>query len=384
MDCPVPLRSEQLGLSAADIDLLRQRDAGVNLAQTAARVGAAYRASAEGSGERAIAEDIVRLWIEKGSAPVREALAHQICHCPFLPRTVGIRMAHDVEPVATPILRFSDVLLDRDLCEVIVAKGEAHHAAIAQRAFIGYDPVDALLAAAKQSVIVMLVENGGAKISEPSYHRIIDNHAAHPILQEALVDRAALPLSVTERLLTIAPVELRQRLEQRAKVGMPDDDSGGSDVIATDGDPETIKRLLEQMNKSRRLTPIFLLRALCDGKTALFEAGLSKLAYLTADETRDLLGDCNGARCDELYARAGIPRPLHRIFRAGFEYMTTGLVPADIGNAHSEEVAGIVDAVLRLDDTYDHIALASVIQRLFDIFSDGTQSHDGLENAAAA
>ena len=370
-------------LSLADIDLVRHSDAGADLAATAAKVAAAYRATTEHSQARGIAEDIVRLWLAKGAVEVREALAREVCHCLFLPRTMGVTMAHDVDRVAIPILRHSEVLLDQDLCEVIQAKGEAHHAAIAQRAFVGYDPVDALLESAKQSVIVVLVENGGAKISEPSLHRIIDHHVGHPIIQEALVDRGALPLSVTERLMTVMPTELRVRLEERAQTGMPTADAVQPALITADSDPQTIERLLEQMHKARRLTPIFLLRALCDGKIGLFEAGLAKLAYVPLDETRQRLhGDHAGL--EELFGRAGIPAPLRTAFHAGTSSVFERPVPSTSAGAAPEEIERVVDGVLRHDEECDHVALASVLDRLYRKITQPNPQGTDVPAAAAA
>ena len=367
-------------LQSSDIELVRQSEAGSDLAATAAKVAIAYCATEENSAAREISEDILRTWLSKGAVEVREALSRQVCRCLFLPRTIGVSMAHDVERVATPILSHSEVLLDEDLCDVIRAKGGAHHAAIAQRPFIGYDPVDALLDTAKQDVIVGLVENGGAKISEPSLHRIIDQHAGHPIIQEALVDRGSLPLSVTERLLTVTPPELRVRLEERTQIGMPTTTPEAPKLITADGDPDSIERLLEQMHKAHRLTPIFLLRALCDGKVGLFEAGLSKLAYVPVDETRArLLGDGGGR--EELFARAGIPVPLHAAFRDGSNFMFMAERLVQPATAASEAIDHVVESVLRREPEYDHSALSSVLHRLYEKIAAPVADDAAIETA---
>lgn len=370
-------------LQSSDIELVRQLEAGRDLAETASKVAIAYCATEENSPARGIGEDILRTWLSKGAVEVREALSGQVCRCLFLPRTIGVTMAHDVDRVATPILRHSEVLLDEDLCDVIRAKDGAHHAAIAERPFIGYDPVDALLDRAEQGVIVGLVENGGAKISEPSLHRIIDQHADHPIIQEALVDRGSLPLSVTERLLTVTPPDLRIRLEERTQIGMPTATFGAPKPITADGDPETIERLLEQMHKAHRLTPIFLLRALCDGKADLFEAGLAKLAYVPVDETRARLVGDGGGR-EELFARAGIPAPLHTAFRDGSSFMFKAMPLGEPATAASESIERVVEAVLSREPEYDHSSLSSVLHRLYEKIAVLVADDTSIDAAVAA
>ena len=76
-------------LTTIDIEHVRTGGMSSAIASTADKLAAIYRGSAEDSDKRKIAEEIITIWLAKAVVEVREALARQLCHCPFLPRELA-------------------------------------------------------------------------------------------------------------------------------------------------------------------------------------------------------------------------------------------------------------------------------------------------------
>src|SRR5277367_1716658 len=83
--------------------------------------------------EREQAYDILRIMAGDAAELVRRALAVTLRSSPLVPHDVALRLARDVESVALPILNFSPVFTDADLCEIVRIGGPARQVAIAAR-----------------------------------------------------------------------------------------------------------------------------------------------------------------------------------------------------------------------------------------------------------
>ena len=89
--------------------LLRDRSATAR-AETAAGVAAAFADGDLAPRERRMAEGILEILAADVAEEVRRSLAEHVKHSPLLPRRLAIALAEDVESVALPILRASEVL----------------------------------------------------------------------------------------------------------------------------------------------------------------------------------------------------------------------------------------------------------------------------------
>ena len=87
--------------------------------------------------ERAAAEDILRMMAADATELVRRALAVTLKNSPNLPRDVALKLAADIDSVATPVLAFSPVFTDRDLAEIVRATSGVKQIAIARRIRLG-------------------------------------------------------------------------------------------------------------------------------------------------------------------------------------------------------------------------------------------------------
>jgi uncharacterized protein (DUF2336 family) len=362
-----------MNLTLADVEKVRTGRLGPEVADTAERVAAAYCETAPASSERQLAEGIIAIFLENAAQEVREALARQLDHCQFLPRPFAQQMARDVETVAIPVLRGSAALWDEDILEIIAAGSTTKQVAVAGRRIVPHAVVEKLLATGKVEVACALVGNEGAKLSEIALHRIVDAFPGHDGVHEAIAGRPGLPLSVTERLFAMVADHLRARLIQHFQ--LPEELArGGPAGVRGAAPPRAAAQsrsqranevLVDHLQRTRRLTPTFLLRVLCDGQIDLFELGMAQLAYVPVAEARKLLRAKGALGQAMLYQRAGIAPILYQAFNAAVDVMIRGVDPTKVGKGSQDKVRRVITRVVREYDDINPAALEAVLTRLY-------------------
>jgi uncharacterized protein (DUF2336 family) len=186
--------------------------------------------------------------------------------------------------------------------------------AVARRANVSAAVSDALVDTGNESVVSTLVANDGADISESTMNRVVDNFPASDGVKSALIGRVVLPVTVAERLVTLVSDKLKDQLAQRHKVSS----ESAIDLIlaareravlnlSTETDENSLDRMVSQMHRHGRLTPSIVLRALCLGDLAFFEAAIARLADLSLVNARKLIYDEGKRGLGAIYQRAGLP-----------------------------------------------------------------------------
>lgn len=286
-------------------------------AEMAAKVAAELGRRQLTDSERQLAESIVRMMARDAALRVRQALAENLKSAPGLPRDVALTLARDVEAVALPILEASLVLTDEDLVDLVRSGGSAKQTAIAMRPTVSGPVAEALVDHGTENAVAALVANQGAELGERALSRVVDRFGASPEVQEPLVRRVRLPVTVSERLVALVSDRLRDYLvtHHDLPAGLASDlvlqsrERATAALFAgTDaGDEADLDRLVIQLHANGRLTPSLLLRALCLGDLAFFEAGLALLAKVPLSNARLLIHDAGKLGLKSLYERAGLP-----------------------------------------------------------------------------
>ncbi|NBB82210.1 MAG: DUF2336 domain-containing protein [Alphaproteobacteria bacterium] len=281
------------------------------------------------SKERVLVEDILRTLVHDTSVMVREALAANLKYAVNVPHDVALDLAEDIDRVAIPMLEFSRVLSDEDLIRLVGEGSEARQVAIARRPEVSEAVSDALIDTDSQRVVETLVANDGAQITESGMHRVVDRFGDVPSVQEPLVKRATLPLTVAERMVTLVSEHLQNHLMNhheltpdtatelvmRAREKATVDLAGGGP-----GDAE-VEALVRQLARGGRLTPSLILRALCVGDLPFFETALAVLADVPVVNARVLIHDAGPLGLKSLYDKAGLPGSLLPAIRTGLEVL---------------------------------------------------------------
>lgn len=315
----------QVALTQLDVERLSRDRSSNARAGTARKVAGLYAQAPLTAAERRISEDIIAAFTEDLEVAVREALSQQLRQCPYLPRPLALTLARDVESVAIPMLQYSEVLRDEDLVEIVRRCGLSKQLAVARRRRVSAQVSDALVARGREEVALTLLANGGAAISEPGLHKIIDDFGGRPALHGPMVRRTSLPPSVVERLAVVVsdeyqrylvkqhklPLELASPIVRQARESVVVQHLAGSMNFPGDG-----TQLARHMWEENRLTPTMLLRALCEGQIRFFEDGLAMMAKVPSRNVATLLRDAGPFGLKALYRRAGLPPKMYRAFRA--------------------------------------------------------------------
>jgi len=181
----------------------------------------------------------------------------------------------------------------------------------------------ALVTRGDETTVTVLMRNAGARISEQSLSQAIDRFPDSDAVKESMVRRDALPVTVTERLVAIVSDRLREYLVVHHKL---------SPAMATDIVLQTRERatldlssgldwqhvddLVTQIYRSGRLTPTLVLRALCIGDMAFFEAAIAVMAGVPVANARILIHDGGRKGFAAVYQKSGLSPDLFPAFRA--------------------------------------------------------------------
>ena len=311
-------------LTQADVTRLLSDSSPRTRARTTAKIAAEFGAAALSEAERRIAEDIFRTLVKDTEVLVREALAAHLKSTPELPHDVALALARDVDSVALPVLKFSEVLTDDDLIEIVRGQEPAKQVAIAQRTGVSEAVSDALVDTGNEVAVAHLVGNEGAALSEDAFERVIDNYNESTSVADSLARRPNLPPAISERVVSALSERLQAYLVAEHDVS-PDIAStlilqarerATATLIDYGSNDADLESLIEQLDRKKRLTPSLLLRVLCVGDLNFFERAMSKLTNLPLPNVRILIHDKGMLGLEPLYTRAGLPQGLYPAFRA--------------------------------------------------------------------
>ncbi len=295
--------------------------------ETTAKIAKQFEAEALSPAERQIAEDIFRKLVKDVEVRVREALATHLKNSPDLPHDVAVALARDVDSVSLPMLKFSEVLTDEDLIEIVREQGASKQVAIAQRTSVSSRVADALIDTGNERAVARLVANEGAKLTEQALGRVIEEYQESEAVSDSLSRRPSMPAAISAQLVEALSERLQDFLLQKHDVA-PD---VASNLILQAREKATmslveygstdieLENLVEQLARKERLTASLLLRALCMGDMGFFERALARLADLPLQNARILIHDHCGLGLESVYLKADLPKRLYPAFQAGIE-----------------------------------------------------------------
>ncbi len=91
---------------------------------------------------------------------------------------MALKLAHDVESVATPLLSFSPVFTDEDLVEIIRFAGPVRQIAIAKRASLTETVTSAIVEHGAEAAVSVACANDNAAFAEQSLQRAVSRFAS--------------------------------------------------------------------------------------------------------------------------------------------------------------------------------------------------------------
>lgn len=295
--------------------------------ETAAEVARTLSEEGLSQAERHLAGEILSLLARDLEVAVRQAVAEHAKSCPFLPPSVARRLAEDVESVALPVIRYSSVLSDDDLIAVIQSGSSPKHQAAASREVVSSRVCEALIEYGDDGTVKALLANAGARIPEPGYHKVITDRGTDHEVQRLMIDRALLPMSITERLIGVIAEDLRQELISRQE--LPPEiaeelahqgrERTLAQAVKAEDRAAEVRELAKRLHAKDKLTPSLMLRSLCLGDLRFFEAAMALRSGIPIASARLILQDGGGPGFQRLYRKANLPPELSRAFMIAVE-----------------------------------------------------------------
>ncbi|MEQ9447553.1 MAG: DUF2336 domain-containing protein, partial [Rhodospirillaceae bacterium] len=166
-----------------------------------------------------------------------------------------------------------------------------------------------------EQVVAKLLANAGAEFAEPTLHRVVDKYGDRESVQDRLVHREVLPVTVAERLVTHVAEHLQSYILSKHKVS----EEVALDLVlqsrerATLGlamgvSDEGLTALVRQLGENERLTPSLVLRAICTGNLRFFEHALAALSGIPIGNARTLIHDPGQRGFETIWEKAKLPK----------------------------------------------------------------------------
>ena len=277
--------------------------------------------------DRAHAHEIVRIMAGDAARAVRFALSVTLKSSPLIPRDVALRLSHDTDEVALPVINASGAFSDEDLVEIIRTAGLTRQVAIATRPMLSERVTGVIADVGLPEAVMAACANDNAAFSERALGKVIDRFPLSEDILKAMAYRQVLPLAVSERLIALVGEEVRKHLiahhnvspDMATKIVEGTTERAVIDLLDEVKHVKDYKEFVVHLNAQQKLTASLLLRAVAQGHMTFVEWGLSELAGVTYQRTWMMIHDSGPVGFKAIYERAGLPSRLFLAFKAGVD-----------------------------------------------------------------
>ena len=370
---PATDKANPVGLTPESVRRLLDNPSTPVRAQTAAGVAKELTYGNLGDDERRIACEIIGILARDVEVSVRQALAENARHCPFLPSEIARQLANDIEAIALPVIRYSSVLTDDDLIQLVQKGAEPKQVAVASRDVVSAGVANALIDTGRAEPIKALLANNGSLISETGYGRLIHCFPEDRSIHQLMVRRPMLPLLITESLITVITEDLREELIQTQDLPLEIIDelvshgteAAMSQAAAAAPDMGEVHALALRLNAKGGISPTLMLRAICLGDLLFFESAMAIRAGVPIANARKVLHEGGAKGFDRLYEKAGLPERALKAFKVavdvigevgwakaytwhrGYSHAIIGRLAEELGPGMPSEFEAILTSVTR-------------------------------------
>jgi uncharacterized protein (DUF2336 family) len=277
--------------------------------------------------ERTHAATIMAIMAQDAAVLVRRALAVALKNSTKLPRDIANMLARDIESIALPVILNSPILTDSDLVEIVRASPPAKQIAVASRETLSTTVTGAIAEYAVSAAVERALANDNAFFDERGLETSLDRFAGVSGVTAAMVHRNALPVSVTEKLVTMVTGELFDHLVNHHELppqiaidlAMGARERATLDIVEQAVRQKDLGRFVQQLNLNGRLSPSLLMRGLCLGHIEFVEYAMAELAGMSHQRMWLLMNDSGPLGLKAAFDRAGLPPRLFPSFRAAIE-----------------------------------------------------------------
>ncbi len=277
--------------------------------------------------ERAHAEAILKLMAEDAVVSVRRALAITLKNSPKLPRELARKLAEDIDSIALPILQHSPSLSDEDLIEIVRSAPPNRQVAVAQREELSNVVTGAIAVFGAPAAVETALANDNAAFDQGALNTVLQRMGDRETITSAMAHRRTLPVSIVERLIAMVSGEVFDYLVNHHEVSpqLAIDLASGArerstlDLVEQAGLQSDLPRFARQLAMHGRLTPSFIMRALCLGYMEFVEHAMAELSALPHHRAWLMVHDSGPLGLKAIFDRSGLPTRLFPAFRAAVD-----------------------------------------------------------------
>lgn len=249
--------------------------------------------------------------LKTSAASVRQALINEFTCAASAPRNIAIKIASAPIEIARPTLTNNENLADDDLITIIQNQTSDHAAAIATRKQISETVADALITTGDISIMQIVAENLGAKLSGRAIELLVDAGRLASLLQKPIMSRPELNPESAARLYWWVSKDLRRATLEKFGFGPGKLDAALSKatdeilsaLLLQKEDDNAMSYLADWLQERGALTTDLLPRLLRAGHYRLFNYTLSRLSHLDM-ATIDYITSAAGNRHMVILCRA--------------------------------------------------------------------------------
>ena len=236
--------------------------------------------------EKAIILEILEKTISEIEVSVRAQISSRLACMPNVPEKLISFLANDSPEVAYPILKESGVLKDEDLIEIIKKRSQEHQVAISMRQKVGVDVSQELINTGSEQVIVSLLNNKNASISQAAFEYLESESRRVDTFQEPLLHREDLPPQTAQRMYLWVSAALREIISQNFDIdgdvidGLLEQtamDLYNSDIGESEFNGKS-QKLAKELVKNGQASTDMLINVLSVGEVHLFVSLLSAIS----------------------------------------------------------------------------------------------------------
>jgi uncharacterized protein (DUF2336 family) len=275
---------------------------------------------------RSAMEAALTILLDDPAQDVRLALADSLGSSERAPRHVIVSLATDQADVAELVLARSPLLIDAELVDIVTAVSGRLQAAIARRPAVSQAVSASLSETADRDACLTLLANANAAIARISFRRIAERFAEDVTVRDALLLREDLPADVHQRIVRAVGDQLGELIvrkawvpENRAKTVTREACDRATVAIAAETETEELSALVEHLRATGQLTTALLLRAVCAGNVAFFEAALAALSGVPHARIASLVRAGKASALRAAYNKAGLPPLAFDAFTAALD-----------------------------------------------------------------
>lgn len=259
--------------------------------------------------------------LDDPSPHVRLALAVALADSPAAPRSIIAALAEDQPEIACTVITRSPVLTETDLVDLAGRSDGMTRAFIAARPGLCRTVAAAIAEIGDEDDVLILLENASAEITRPSLRRIAERFGRCGDVRCLLLEHEGLPADARHLLVghvadALAGCGLVQATvgQKRIRHALREAKEAAAVAIVGETSRAEAASLVEHLRQAGRLTPAFLMHALCTNKVEFFAEAMANLTGLEDRRVRSILATGRMHAVRALFEAAGLCRDIASVF----------------------------------------------------------------------